>query len=95
MAQLKVCTFCGVTGKIGANFVLCLGTVESRVHKYCGERLRSNAPEGATVRLVHFGELAREKREAAARAEQDRISGFWAGKFAEALARSPQRQRAA
>lgn len=86
MKQLKVCSLCQVTGKTGANFVLCTGSEESRVHKYCGDQLVAKAPEGVTTRLVHFGELAREKRQAAAKKEQDRVRDFWAGKFAKASA---------
>ena len=87
MQQLKVCSFCQITGKKGANFVLCVGTDESRVHKYCGEKLSKQTPPGVTVRLVYWSELAREKREAKAKQEQERVSDFWAGKFAKAEAR--------
>ncbi len=93
--NLRVCTFCGNTGKSGANFVLCVGTDESRVHKYCGERLREQAPPEATIRLLHWAELAREKREAAAKLEQERVSDFWAGKFAKAAARKAAAPNAA
>ena len=95
MKQLQVCSLCQVTGKTGANFVLCVGSEESRVHKYCGEQLVAKAPEGMTTRLVHIGELAREKREAAAKLEQDRVSDFWAGKFAKAAERKTSNQKAA
>ncbi len=87
MGKLNVCTLCHVTGKNGANFVLCVGADESRVHKYCGEKLREKAPQEATVRLLHRSELAREKRVAKAKQEQERVSDFWAGKFAKANAR--------
>src|SRR3989338_1401540 len=74
MSQLRVCAFCGNTGKNGANFVLCVGRDENRVHKYCGEKLREQAPPEATVRLLHWAELAREKREAKALQEQERTT---------------------
>ena len=95
MGHLRVCAFCGNTGKNGANFVLCVGSDENRVHKYCGEKLREQAPPEATVRLLHWAELAREKREAKVLQEKERVSDFWSGKFAKAAARKAAAPQAA
>lgn len=91
MATLKVCGFCQNTGKHGANFVLCVDTEELRVHKFCGEKLQAEAPEGATVRLVHFAELRREKAASVQSAEQERVRAFWAEKFAQAQRRKEEK----
>ena len=88
MQQLKVCAFCQITGKKGANFVLRVGSDESRVHKFCGEKLQAQAPAGVTVSLVHWSDLPRVK-------EEERVSNFWAGKFAKAEARKNGEQKAA
>jgi hypothetical protein len=85
--NLHVCAFCQVTGRKGAQFVLVVGRDESRVHKHCGGLLMAEAPEGATVRLVHFAELRREKRSAREQREQASVRSFWEEKFSAAQAR--------
>ena len=88
MGQLRMCASCGETGKHGAQFKLCVGSDESDVHKFCGQKLVEQAPEGVEVRLVHWTELRAEKREAKAKTEQSRVTDFWASKFAKAKARA-------
>lgn len=89
--KLRVCAFCGTTGKNGAQFKLCTGAEELDVHKFCGEKLleaaEKHAPAGTVVRLVHWSVLRAEKREAKEKLEQERVSDFWASKFSKALAR--------
>lgn len=82
----RPCTFCE-NHETDAAFVLVVNGKERAVHKYCGEKLLAAAPEGAEVRLVRAGELAREKREAREASEEASVQAFWAGKFAAATAR--------
>ncbi len=84
MKNLQVCSFCRNTGKNGAQFVLCIGTEEVRVHKHCGEVLQQQAPKDATVKLIHWAELRREKEKARKQSEQESVRAFWAEKFAAA-----------
>ena len=95
MGQLRVCAFCGNTGKSGAQFKLCIASDELDVHKFCGEKLAEQAPAGVEVRLVHWSVLRAEKREAKERQEQSRVTDFWSSKFSKALARKAAAQQAA
>lgn len=88
---MHTCERCLETGKHGAEFVLCVGTREFRVHKYCGNLLaqeaEASAPKGVTVRVVHWAKLREEKRSAQAEAESAKTKAFWAERFAQAEAR--------
>jgi ribosomal protein L24E len=87
MTQLHVCNFCQNTGKNGASFILVAGETETRVHKFCGEKLAVHAPAGVKTRLIHWAELRREKQEASRADEAAKVRSFWEEKFSEARAR--------
>lgn len=81
---LDVCAFCHNTGKNGAQFILCVGAAEHRVHKPCGETLAKSAPEGTEVRLVHWSVRRNERRAQREQTDQELVQSFWADKFAAA-----------
>ena len=88
--KLRACKFCVEAGKTGAQFHLLIKgkEVEGQFHRYCAEKLAASAPEGATVEVVHFGELRRRKAETAKKADEASTRKFWEGEFSQARARA-------
>jgi hypothetical protein len=76
--QLQLCTFCQVTGKMGANFRMLVDgkAVEGNLHKFCGEKLAQGLP-GANVEIVHRDELRRREVLATRKRDEERVSSFW------------------